>query len=476
MYKNKDRGKVFTPDYLVEDILNQGSYVKGNIRKKHVIDNSCGNGQFMVRIVDRYCRDFLSFDTNLKLLKIELETYIHAIEIEESELNVCINRCNDCVRTYGVDFVNWDFICADTLQIEKFNGKMDFCLGNPPYVRVHNLNNLSLVKTFYFGDIGMTDLYIVFYEIGLKMLNDRGILCYITPSSFFTSIAGSKLRRYLKDNNLLNSVCDMKHYQAFDATTYTAIICLKKSKKDRFVDYYEFDEKSLSSIFSEKLDLNDCVIGEKFYFSNAKKLLFLKSIINNFCESDIYVKNGYATLADDVFIADFNFASDFTIPVLKASRGVWSKIFFPYNSRCELIPENEIEKNENLYKYLLKFKKKLLNRSLEKKDEKNWYSFGRSQGIADTYKNKISINTIIKKISDLKITKVPSGSGVYGGLYIFSETIPYDKIIQALQTEEFIDYVFLLGKYKNGGYYSFSSKDVKCYLNYKLGEKGLFLC
>lgn len=76
----------------------------------------------------------------------------------------------------------------------------------------------------------------------------------------------------------------------------------------------------------------------------------------------------------------------------------------------------------------------------------------------------------------MKITKVPSGSGVYGGLYIFSETIPYDKIIQALQTEEFIDYVFLLGKYKNGGYYSFSSKDVKCYLNYKLGEKGLFLC
>ena len=55
--KIKHRGKIFTPDYLVENILNQGQYVLGNINKKNVIDNSCGDGQFMIHIIDRYCKD-----------------------------------------------------------------------------------------------------------------------------------------------------------------------------------------------------------------------------------------------------------------------------------------------------------------------------------------------------------------------------------------------------------------------------------
>ena len=52
LIKIKHRGKIYTPDYLVKIILNQGNYVDGNINKKHVIDNSCGDGQFIVHIVD----------------------------------------------------------------------------------------------------------------------------------------------------------------------------------------------------------------------------------------------------------------------------------------------------------------------------------------------------------------------------------------------------------------------------------------
>ena len=56
---------------------------------------------------------------------------------------------------------------------------MDYVLGNPPYVRVHNLgDSFDLIKNFLFAQNGMTDLYIVFYEIGLRMLNKDGILGY----------------------------------------------------------------------------------------------------------------------------------------------------------------------------------------------------------------------------------------------------------------------------------------------------------
>jgi adenine-specific DNA-methyltransferase len=62
---------------------------------------------------------------------------------------------------------------------------MDFVVGNPPYVRVHNLGNYyELVKKFSFSQAGMTDLFIVFFEVGLNMLNNNGKMCYISPTSY----------------------------------------------------------------------------------------------------------------------------------------------------------------------------------------------------------------------------------------------------------------------------------------------------
>lgn len=101
-------------------------------------------------------------------------------------------------------------------------------------------------------------------------------------------------------------------------------------------------------------------------------------------------------------------------------------------------------------------------------DKKNWYAFGRSQGIKDTNKNKISINTLLKWLKDLKIIDVSAWKWIYSWLYITSDTIALDKIKDILYTEEFITYVSLLWKYKNWWCYTYSSKDLKSFLDYKL--------
>lgn len=181
----KHRGKIYTPDYLVDIILDFGNYTLGNINQKHIIDNSCGDGQFMVHIIDRYCKDFYTKSNNVQILRKELETYIHAIEIDQLELKTCTMRCNEIARSYGINKVNWDFHNANTLECTIFDNKMDFVIGNPPYVRIHNLKtNKDLLRGYLFNNRGMTDLYITFYEIGLRMLNDTGCLTYISPSSF----------------------------------------------------------------------------------------------------------------------------------------------------------------------------------------------------------------------------------------------------------------------------------------------------
>ena len=50
----KKNGEVFTPNFLVEIILDSINYNNSNILKKHIIDNSCGQGAFLCQIVKRY--------------------------------------------------------------------------------------------------------------------------------------------------------------------------------------------------------------------------------------------------------------------------------------------------------------------------------------------------------------------------------------------------------------------------------------
>ena len=470
--KIKHRGIIYTPDYLVNIILDKGHYVCGSISKKHVIDNSCGDGQFMIHVVDRYCEDFLNKSNNLSELKCELEEFIHAINIDADEVEICKQRCSKVASLYGVRNVKWDFICANSLIIDKYDNAMDFVVGNPPYVRVHNLDDtLEKVKQFSFGNGGMTDLYIVFYELGIRMLNPTGILCYITPSSFFTSVAGKKLRWYLMTTDILESVCNLKHFQPFNTITYTAIICLNKARKQIGVDYYEFDEEKLQPHFVDTLEKKAYWINNEFYFSSSENLALLQEVFDSSRISDIRVKNGYATLADKCFIRDFDFDSRFIIPVLKASRAKWTKIFYPYDRNARLIDEEEIKKDSCMYQYLLSQKSALTDRDNEKDSSAYWYAFGRSQALSDTYKDKISINTLIRTSKDLKIEDVPAGCGVYSGLYMISQTTSMKRIKDALLSNDFGIYISLLGKYKSGGYYTFSSKDVKRYLDYKLGKE-----
>ena len=39
---SKSNGRIYTPDYIVDNILDLSGYTQNNVIRKHVIDNSCG--------------------------------------------------------------------------------------------------------------------------------------------------------------------------------------------------------------------------------------------------------------------------------------------------------------------------------------------------------------------------------------------------------------------------------------------------
>lgn len=467
--KVKDLGQVYTPAHIVADVLDSAKYVGEFILHKHIMENSCGNGAFLVEIVTRYIEQSKSLNISNDQIKIDLETYIHAIDIDQNNVIYCIDRLNEFVNEFGIPNIAWDFTVGDSLSISKYDNSMDFVVGNPPYVRVHNLSeSYDNVKKYKFAQDGMTDIYIVFFEIGLNMLKSGGILSYITASSYYNSLAGSNLRNYIKKTQSLYRILDLGHYNPFEEITYTTITCIEKNKKRDEIEYFSYDltskkPESKGFISYDELFINDNIIltdnpsvrkdFAKIYAIDRKKY------------PELVVKNGFATLADKVYILDKNTNLSNSIDIYKGSTGEWKKCLYPYDKNGKIISFEQL--GEDVQRYLTDNKTALEHRNIDKNAA--WYSFGRSQAINDVYKYKIGINSLIKDVNSIKIEEIPPGSGVYSGIYILSN-YRIDEIKSIIMTNNFVDYIKTIKKYKNGGYYTFSTEDLNKYLLYKLSN------
>lgn len=466
----KHSGQVFTPDYIVNLMLDELGYNGPCILKKHCVDNSCGDGAFICEIVRRYVKAYKQVHNSYDGVQSEIKEYVHGIELDIAAFEQCLNNVSSVLSAFGIQDGVIDLHHANTLCFDEFDGKMDYVVGNPPYVRVHNLNDsFNAVKEYEFANGGMTDLYLVFFEIGFNMLTKSGKLCYITPSSWLNSVAGSNLRSYIVEHHNLLSVIDLGHFQPFSATTYTMISMFQKGICNADFAFYEFNSDQLNASYVCNLTFDDICINGKFYLSDKCTLKTLRQILLAHPQKLVSVKNGFATLADKVFISNSFPFSSLIIPVIKASTGKWLNAFYPYDKNGKSLSKDEIFSDKKIKDYLENNKNKLLKDTTEA-ETPHWYLYGRTQALKDVYAEKFAINTIIKDVQSIKLNKVPCGCGVYSGLYILTE-VPFETILNIILSSEFISYIRILRKYKSGGYYTFNSKDIEQYLNFKLSIK-----
>ena len=130
--------------------------------------------------------------------------------------------------------------------------------------------------------------------------------------------------------------------------------------------------------------------------------------------------------------------------------------------------KEEIFSYPEIAEYLTQHKASLLKKQSEEQ-KPDWYLYGRTQAVKDVYLKKYSINTIIKQVGTIKLVDVPVGSGIYSGLYILTE-VPFEILERIIKSDEFINYLSILKQYKSGGYYTYTSKDLEQYLNYKISQ------
>ncbi len=181
-----DNCQVFTPASVVDEMIKKIGYIE-NIHDKKVLENSCGNGNFLVEIVENLIKDAIKNKKDKHYIKNALEKNIIAFELDKNRINECILRLNKVSKKYNLDKINWNIINEDFLKY-KLDIEFDFIIGNPPYISYRNLkqeNRTYIKKKFKSCEKGKPDYYYAFIEKSQNLLNKNGKLIYIVPNNFF---------------------------------------------------------------------------------------------------------------------------------------------------------------------------------------------------------------------------------------------------------------------------------------------------
>jgi len=252
-YNIKNLGQVSTPDAIVEFMLDSVGYSGETILNKHILDNSCGDGAFLKNIVRRYIKVAKEKNLSQKELKKGLETYIHGIEIDPIAYENCVKNLKNIFKA------NYDVKLNDALSIRNYDKKIDFVVGNPPYVKIHNLNGQQKNIVSQKQLKGMVNLYLLFYLLSFQQLNTTGKLIYIT-TSFFKNASSKILREKIVREKKLVHIYNFKHQQIFpNITTYPVIALFDNAQKSQNFNYSVVETKNnhqeeVNLISTTKLD------------------------------------------------------------------------------------------------------------------------------------------------------------------------------------------------------------------------------
>jgi predicted type IV restriction endonuclease len=319
------------------------------------------------------------------------------------------------------------------------NGGFDAVIGNPPYVRIQTLRESAPETVDYYhtayqaAGYGNYDLYVLFVEQGLRLLAPQGTLGFILPHKFFNAQYGQPIRQLVATGKHLSHVVHFGDQQVFkNATTYTAMMFLKKTAQDqiRFVKVTDLLDWRSTGHAPQGFIATDSVTGTEWNFTiGAHADLFdrlSKMPVKLGDIAEIFV--GLQTSADDVFIMDFVNENKDTITLKSVVLGVeWEFekgllypvvsgtdvaryinlpkrqfILFPYvvdNSKAELISFAELGAHyPKTAKYLLANKAVLEQRERGKFEDSKWYRFGRAQNLGIQERPKLCVPRLVKPL------------------------------------------------------------------------------
>lgn len=318
------------------------------------------------------------------------------------------------------------------------DGGFDIVIGNPPYLRVQGIDReiSENYKKIFDSATGSYDLYVLFVEKGMGLLNDNGILNYIMPHKWVNSSFGKGLRKLVAPH--MRRLISFDAYQVFHASTYTSLLWLSK-KESPTLEYVQLehdlatnkelenflnrlDHTAYTPIPTDSLRSDTWVLTDKATYEILQKLYCHPLKVKDVFEK---IYQGIATGKDSVyflkeckeqgeFVEGFSeelakrvtIEKGLTKPLLKGDDvhryeplQTDKVVIFPYyitidergKEKAELYTEAELQKQfPKGYAYIKECEGELRGRERGRFNvEGQWFQFSRKQGIIGSEHNKI---------------------------------------------------------------------------------------
>ena len=396
---DSDKGQVYTRTEVVEFMLTaMGLNTCDDLKNVRFLEPSCGEGEFVVAIVDR----LINIPKKRPAVR-ELATKLLAVDLVKNSLEITKKKVVILLKKRGYEnieiksLLNQWFLSADFL-LANITPDFTHVIGNPPYIRVENIPK-SLLREYRSQFSTMTDradLYIPFFEKSLSLLKDSGRLSFICTDRWTKNTYGKSLRRMISDNYGLELFVDLYGVEPFekDVMTYPAITQIKRGKCEQTVLKHkttfsnEEANEVVSAIKGEKttLQVRKAIVKDDkpWLIGSSDQIALIHKLEKRFPlleDAGCNVFIGAATGSNKVYIVDsdkvgFEIEEERLLPVVTANELKGGSIAWREKYLINTYDENgviNLDDYPKLSGYLHSHQEELCKRYVAKKDTVKWF-------------------------------------------------------------------------------------------------------
>ncbi|HBA88995.1 MAG TPA: modification methylase PaeR7I [Geobacter sp.] len=328
----ESRGAIFTRPEVVDFILDLVGYTADKpLHQQRLLEPSFGAGDFLLPIVGRLLAAWREAPNSGSALD-DMADSIRAVELHRETFQSTFAAVTGLLAQEGLAPFEAEALAGRWLSQGDFllaplDGKFDFVVGNPPYVRQEMIpapllaEYRSRFETMY----DRADLYIPFIERSLMSLSEGGGLGFICADRWMKNRYGGPLRKLVSREFHLKIYVDMVDTPAFhsDVIAYPAITVISREKPGvtRIARRPEINRAALAELADALRvvplpegavtvrEMSGITSGaEPWLLESSDQMALIRRLERQFPmleDAGCKVGIGVATGADKVFIGDF---------------------------------------------------------------------------------------------------------------------------------------------------------------------------
>ncbi len=265
----KSGGEFYTPQEVSELLTRLAVVGRTSVNK--VYDPACGSGSLLLKAA--------------KILgKENVRNGFYGQEINLTTYNLC--RINMFLHDIGYD--KFDIACEDTLISPQHwdDEPFEVIVSNPPYsIKWAGDDNAVLINDPRYSPAGVlapkskADFAFIMHSLSWLATNGTAsIVCF--PGILYRGGAEQKIRRYLIDNNFVDTIIQLPENLFFGTSIATCIMVLKKSKKDNSTLFIDASKECVKVTNNNKLS-DDNIDNILKIFTDREDIEHITKLVSN---------------------------------------------------------------------------------------------------------------------------------------------------------------------------------------------------